>query len=43
LEAQQADLAGALLDDDLTAEVAVFAGRPNVAPAAAGQFMNRSV
>jgi hypothetical protein len=43
LDAQQADLTDALRDDDLTAEVAVFQGRPNVAPAPAGQFMNRAV
>jgi flagellar hook-length control protein FliK len=43
LDAQQGDLAAALSEDDLTAQVAVFQGRPNVAPAAAGQFMNRAV
>jgi hypothetical protein len=43
LDAQQADLANALLDDELTAQVAVFQGQPNVAPAPAGQFMNRAV
>jgi hypothetical protein len=43
LDAQQSDLTDALRDDDLTAQVAVFQGRPNVAPAAAGQIMNRAV
>jgi hypothetical protein len=43
LDAQQSDLTDALSDDDLTAQVAVFQGRPNVAPAAVGQFMNRAV
>jgi hypothetical protein len=43
LDAQQADLADALLGDELIAQVAVFQGRPNVPPAAAGQFMNRAV
>jgi hypothetical protein len=43
LDAQQADLADALLDDELVAHVAVFQGQPNVAPAPAGHFMNRAV
>jgi hypothetical protein len=43
LDAQQADLTDALLEDELVAQVAVFQGRPNVAPAQAGQFMNRAV
>jgi hypothetical protein len=43
LDAHQADLADALAEDELTPHVAVFHGRPNVAPAAAGQFMNRAV
>jgi hypothetical protein len=43
LEAQQEDLTGALLEDELVAQVAVFQGQPNVAPAPAGHFMNRAV
>jgi hypothetical protein len=43
LDAHQADLADALAEDEMTPHVAVFHGRPNVAPAAAGQFMNRAV
>ena len=43
LDAHQADLADALLDEALIAQVSVFQGRPNVAPAPAGQFMNRAV
>jgi hypothetical protein len=43
LDARQGDLTDALRDDELTPEVAVFNGRPNVAPAPAGQFMNRAV
>jgi hypothetical protein len=43
LDAQQGDLADALLEDELVAQVAVFRGQPNVAPAPAGQFMNRAV
>jgi len=43
LDAQQADLADALLDDELIAQVAVFQGQPNVAPAPVGHFMNRAV
>ncbi len=43
LDAHQAELADALLEDELTAQVAVFHGRPNVAAAPAGQFMNRAV
>jgi len=43
LDAQQDDLADALREDELTAHVAVFQGQPNVAPAPAGYFMNRSV
>jgi len=43
LDAQQSDLADALIEDELTPEVAVFQGRPNVAPAPVGQFMNRAV
>jgi hypothetical protein len=43
LDAHQADLADALAEDEMAPHVAVFHGRPNVAPAAAGQFMNRAV
>jgi len=42
LDAHQADLAEALREDDVIAQVAVLQGRPNVT-AAAGQFMNRAV
>ncbi len=43
LDAHQADLAHALREDDVIAQVAVLQGRPNVTAAAAGQFMNRAV
>jgi hypothetical protein len=43
LDAHQAELADALGEDDLIAQVAVLQGRPNVAPAPAGRFMDRAV
>ncbi len=43
LDAHQTDLTDALLEDELVAQVAVFQGQPNVAPASPGQFMNRAV
>jgi len=43
LDAQQGDLAAALAADELVAQVAVFQGQPNVAPAPVGQFMNRAI
>lgn len=43
LDAQQGNLADALREDDLDAQVAVFQGQPNLAPAPAGSFMNRAV
>jgi hypothetical protein len=43
LEAHRADLAEAMLEQALPAQVAVFQGRPNAVPAPVGHFMNRAV
>ena len=43
LAAQRGDLAQALGEDDLVAQVAVFPGAPDAAPPGAGRFLDKAV